>query len=352
MELVPPDRIRAIEEQQWVVTGLLRAAYEDLEIADGTLGRKWNLEPLLDVVAGAGRMSHDLASPSAETHEGLSVPLVGFCGETPADAWTPAAVRAGYAASSRLRQLARLLESFTLHEAYETVGLALRETQAAGGAPPEVEASLSRAESRLGEALQVYMTGVAEPFARLLAEGAERLADEAVVAELCKQREVASPAAREDRSAGRGEEDDIPDLGAAGEIRDGALRTIRSTLATLDAFVLPKDSSPLRVAQGFTGPVRTKAVEPVYTSFARRACLQGEVRLELALDHEGIPQRIRVLSGSPELAEAAVTAAGQWRFEPASLDGEPIAFEYRLTVNFDLKGAEATRCRQLRAASN
>lgn len=42
-----------------------------------------------------------------------------------------------------------------------------------------------------------------------------------------------------------------------------------------------------------------------------------------------------------------IAAAEQWRFEPASLDGEPIAFDYRLTVNFDLKAAEAERCRRL-----
>ena len=107
----------------------------------------------------------------------------------------------------------------------------------------------------------------------------------------------------------------------------------------------------MRIAHGFTGPVRTKAVEPVYSGFARRACIEGEVRLELGLDRDGIPKRIRVLRGSSEVAQSAVAAAEQWRFEPARLDGEPIAFDYRLTVNFDLKGAERTRCRRLRGAA-
>jgi len=79
--------------------------------------------------------------------------------------------------------------------------------------------------------------------------------------------------------------------------------------------------------------------------------MEGEVRLELRIDRDGIPRRIRVLRGSPELSESAIAAAEQWRFEPASLDGRAVAFDYRLTVNFDLQGAEATRCRQLRATA-
>ena len=54
------------------------------------------------------------------------------------------------------------------------------------------------------------------------------------------------------------------------------------------------------------------------------------------------------VTGSRLLGNAVRLA---WRFEPATLHGEPVAFDYRLTVNFDLKDAEATRCRQLRQGS-
>ena len=75
------------------------------------------------------------------------------------------------------------------------------------------------------------------------------------------------------------------------------------------------------------------------------------MRLQVRIDRDGIPRRIRVLQGFPALSEAAVAAAEQWRFEPATLHGEPVAFDYRLAVNFDLQGAEAERCRQLRRGS-
>lgn len=347
MVLVSADRIRSVEENQRVVTGLLRAAYQEVEVADEILGKKRDLEPVLEVIAGAGRMSHDLASPSRETHEGLSVPLIGFCGETPEAAWTEKAVRAGYAADSRVGRLARSMEAFTLGEAHEAVVVALGELEGVEKGRPEAEAALDRAEARLNQALQVYMSGVVGPFAEFLAEGAARLGDPAVVSELCAQRGLESLTAREEPPGGGGDAES-PDPALARATRDRALKTIQSTLATLDNFVLPRDANQLEVAQGFTGPVRTKTVEPVYSNFARRACIEGEVRLELGIDHDGVPRRIRVLRGSPELAESAVAAAEQWRFEPASLNEEPIAFDYRLTVNFDLKGTEATRCRQSR----
>ncbi len=341
MLLVSSDRIRALEENQRTVTGLLEAAYEEVEGADEALGKTRDLEPVFEAIASAGTRSFRLAMPSVETWEGLSTPLIGFCGEAPEAAWTKEAVRSGNSARFRLGQLVGQLEAFSLDEARETVRSALRDREGAEGIPPEANASLLRAEDRLLEASRIFLAGVAGPFARFLTEGAERLADADLVRELCEQRERESPSMRTTHENGREEALD-PELAAA--TRSGALGTIRSTLATLDAFVLPRGSSVSEVVQGFTPPVRTNAVAPAYSNFARRACLAGDVRLELALDRDGVPQAIRVLSGSPVLARSAVGAARQWRFEPATLDGEPVDFDYRLTVTFELGLADTNRC--------
>ena len=351
MVLVPADRIRAMEESQRVVTGLLKVAFEDVEAAGEMLGKKSDVEPVLDVIAGAGRMSHDLARPSTETTDGLSMPLIGFCGETPETAWTKAAVRSRFSAISRVGQLVHLVESFNLREAHAAVAPVLRGLEEVEGMPSEVEALLTRAESRLVQAMQVYETAVAGPFARFLAEGAARLKDASAVSQLCRQREHGSSASHEDRRAGRREDPETPDLELAQVTRARALGAIQSSLTVLDAVVLPEGSSLPEVARGFAGPVRTKAVAPVYSSFGRRACLEGEVRLLVGIGRDGVPQRIRVLQGFADLSEAAVAAAEQWRFEPATLHGEPVAFDYRLSVSFDLQGAEAARCRELRRGS-
>ena len=351
MVLVPADRIRAMEESQRVVTGLLKVAFEDVEAAGEMLGKKSDVAPVLEAIAGAGRMSHDLARPSTETTDGLSMPLIGFCGETPETAWTKAAVRSRFSAISRVGQLVHLVESFNLREEHAAVAPVLRGLEEVEGMPSEVEALLTRAESRLVQAMQVYETAVAGPFARFLAEGAARLKDASAVSQLCRQREHGSSASHEDRRAGRREDPETPDLELAQVTRARALGAIQSSLTVLDAVVLPEGSSLPEVARGFAGPVRTKAVAPVYSSFGRRACLEGEVRLLVGIGRDGVPQRIRVLQGFADLSEAAVAAAEQWRFEPATLHGEPVAFDYRLSVSFDLQGAEAARCRELRRGS-
>ena len=37
------------------------------------------------------------------------------------------------------------------------------------------------------------------------------------------------------------------------------------------------------------------------------------------------------------LTEAAVAAVGDWRFEPATLDGEPVAVYYIVSVSFSIQ---------------
>ncbi len=351
MVLVPADLIRSMEASQRSITGLLRIAFEDVEAADDLLGRKSDLEPVLDAIAHAGRISNDLAMPSRETTEGLSVPLIGFCGEEPETAWTEKTVRSGHSAGSRIRRIVGLVEPFNPDEAREAVASARQELEAVEGVLPEAEALLARAETQLLQAARVYQAGVVGPFAESLAEGTARVKDPSVVSELCRVQASESPAADESGHTGRRDGVETPDLDLAQATRVGALSAIQASLAAMDAVVLPEGLRALDVARAFEGPVQTKSVAPVYSDFARRACIEGAVHLELDIDRNGNPRRVHVLQGLPELSESAVAAAEQWRFRPAALGGERVAFDYRLTVNFDLEGGEARRCRRLRAGS-
>jgi len=343
---VPADRVRSMEANQNEVTGLLRTAYEEVELASEFVGDEQVLAPALDAIAEAGRRSHALASPSRETHEGFAAPLIAICDNAPAAAWTRDDAADGFLAGSRLSQVAQLLKSFPLFEAYEAVVSAGPRVEATEKAPPEAMALLERAASSLRQALHVYEQGVLGPFARFVGEAAEQLADAALVRELCGQANFDEATALVHAGPGHDHEA-TPDPESTQTSRNRHLGTMRSALATLDHFVLPRGSSLPNIAQGFAAPVRTRAVQPVYSNFARRSCIEGEVRLEIRIGRDGEPQRIRVLQGSPELSGSAVAAARQWRFEPARLDGQTIAFDYRLTVNFNLDGEEATRCRQL-----
>lgn len=86
-----------------------------------------------------------------------------------------------------------------------------------------------------------------------------------------------------------------------------------------------------------TAPAILSRVDPLYPDFARRARVQGTVVLLMTVDDRGVPMQVRMLEGHPALQEAAMQAARQWRFEPARLDGRPVAASFRLTLNFRLR---------------
>jgi protein TonB len=62
------------------------------------------------------------------------------------------------------------------------------------------------------------------------------------------------------------------------------------------------------------------------------------VILEAVIDAEGAVRRVRVLKGLPAgLSESAVETVKQWKFKPATLEGQPVAVIFNLTVSFSLQ---------------
>jgi protein TonB len=51
---------------------------------------------------------------------------------------------------------------------------------------------------------------------------------------------------------------------------------------------------------------------------------------------DGSVRELKVISGNPQLVEAATDAVRQWRFQPHHFKGKPADFETRITVNFSL----------------
>ena len=59
-----------------------------------------------------------------------------------------------------------------------------------------------------------------------------------------------------------------------------------------------------------------KKVPPVYPPAAKKAGIQGIVRLRVTINEDGSVSNIQVLSGDPQLAKAALDAVQQWRYSP------------------------------------
>jgi protein TonB len=77
---------------------------------------------------------------------------------------------------------------------------------------------------------------------------------------------------------------------------------------------------------------------PTYPPLARSARIQGTVVLQAMISKLGTIENLRLLSGHPMLAPAAIEAVRQWRYRPYILNNEPVAVETQITVNFSLAG--------------
>lgn len=79
-------------------------------------------------------------------------------------------------------------------------------------------------------------------------------------------------------------------------------------------------------------------VLPTYPPLARSARIQGTVVLQAMISKLGTIENLRLLSGHPLLAPAAIDAVSHWRYRPYILNNEPVEVETQITVNFSLNG--------------
>ena len=78
-------------------------------------------------------------------------------------------------------------------------------------------------------------------------------------------------------------------------------------------------------------------VDPVYPPMAKMAHVQGTVVLRMTIDADGLPASVQAVSGPPMLQASAMQAARQWRFQPATQNGQAVPATFLLTLNFVLR---------------
>jgi protein TonB len=77
-------------------------------------------------------------------------------------------------------------------------------------------------------------------------------------------------------------------------------------------------------------------VEPQYPAIARQARVQGVVELVGVIATDGHLKELRLVSGHPLLAHAAMEAVSRWIYKPTTLNGEPVEVIAPITVTFHL----------------
>ena len=103
-------------------------------------------------------------------------------------------------------------------------------------------------------------------------------------------------------------------------------------------LVLQPAAKALFVKGDVQHPRKINSIPPLYTEVARKERLQGLVVLQALINEQGVVEEVEVVKGLPlGLTETAIEALREWTFEPATLDGEPVAVFYNLTFNFRLQ---------------
>ena len=80
-----------------------------------------------------------------------------------------------------------------------------------------------------------------------------------------------------------------------------------------------------------------QSVEPLYPRDARALRLEGDVELRVVVGTDGTVRSVKLVSGTPLLAAAAMDAARHFRYSPALLNGQPIETIQTIHMSFRLK---------------
>ena len=92
----------------------------------------------------------------------------------------------------------------------------------------------------------------------------------------------------------------------------------------------------IRVGGNVRPPQILQRINPAYPPLAKQARISGLVKLEGIIAKDGTVQQLKVVSGHPLLAPAALEAVRQWRYNPTLLNGEPVEVISPIDVNFIL----------------
>jgi TonB family protein len=97
--------------------------------------------------------------------------------------------------------------------------------------------------------------------------------------------------------------------------------------------VLVSKRAPPEVAQQHL--VKETQIDPDYPSDAQKQHIQGPLTLRVEISKEGDVTDAKLVSGNPALAQAAINAVKQWKYQPIKDDhGQAIKVHTEVQVNF------------------
>ena len=123
---------------------------------------------------------------------------------------------------------------------------------------------------------------------------------------------------------------------ATAPIPSGVAENLSSVLSTVLSAPLDLPQRTVTISQGVSEGRLQHRVLPEYPAQARSLRLEGPVVLEAMVMEDGSVHDIKLVSGHPTLARAALDAVRQWRYQPYRLNGKPVAMRTEITIKFKL----------------
>jgi periplasmic protein TonB len=132
----------------------------------------------------------------------------------------------------------------------------------------------------------------------------------------------------------------IPDGGmpgpATGTGGNSFWEFIGKRFSAVPAVAVPPAQKKITISR-ISDSLLLSRVEPRYPAIAVTGRVQGEVLLAAVIDRDGRIVNLRVVSGHPMLAGAALDAVRQWRYRPTLLNGQPVEVDTTISVRFTLR---------------
>jgi len=127
--------------------------------------------------------------------------------------------------------------------------------------------------------------------------------------------------------------------GVVGGVPDGVFSKMLNSAPSVPVLAkspVPTPVKRMRIAARVAEANLIHDVAPQYPPEAGRERIEGTVVLMAVIGKNGAVTDVRVESGLPILAQAAIDAVKQWRYKPYMIDGEPVEVDSRITINFNL----------------
>jgi periplasmic protein TonB len=96
-------------------------------------------------------------------------------------------------------------------------------------------------------------------------------------------------------------------------------------------------AAPLPIGGNVKPAQLLSSVAPAYPQLARNQRLSGDVKIDALIGENGHVSAMKVISGPALLHQAAMDALRQWKYRPATLNGQPMAMHLTVTVQFKLQ---------------